>query len=133
MPRLISASALSTLLEHRDEIQADKVRDALLFKTGTLTAELTAQDARNRKLAWGRSPDHCIAPAIQRRVRKQIVAWIERAYRVNHSHPVSHPDRQSAIHGPVGEFRLPATGWNRNLMQSGSDVGFELQHVIICI
>ncbi|HEV2008979.1 MAG TPA: hypothetical protein VGQ88_09690 [Burkholderiales bacterium] len=69
-------SALTALLEHRDEIQANEVRDALLFRTRAFAAELTAQRARNRKLAWRCAPDDRIAPTIQRRISKQVVAWV---------------------------------------------------------
>ncbi|MBE0615110.1 MAG: hypothetical protein IH604_15670 [Burkholderiales bacterium] len=81
-----SALALRALPQHRQQTQANQMRDSLLFRARLFVSQLTAEYARRldlgRKSGFG-----CRVPERDRRVAKQIARFTGNALAIRHTAP----------------------------------------------
>lgn len=78
--------SLRTLPQHRQETQADQMRDALLLRAWLFVPQLTAEHARRLDLRREAAPSHRIPPG-DRRLAKQIAGFPGSAYAIRHIAP----------------------------------------------
>lgn len=85
-PRTPDLLSPRTALEHRQQIQADQMRDPLLVGTRLVLSQLTAQHARVFQRGRGTVP-RCVVPPQDRHFTEQIAGFTVSAYAIRHSAP----------------------------------------------